>query len=153
MYIARTAFKTFLPILLTVCLSQINGQVIQNADRICGKWMSSENNLTVEVYKKGDEYKARITWFNDDPSRPMEDWKDSHNPDPALRNRKIVGMDVLRGLKYDKDDNSWEDGVIYDAKQGKDWSASAYIDKQGLLRVRGYWHFKIFGKTMTFKRP
>ncbi|HEX3384800.1 MAG TPA: DUF2147 domain-containing protein [Mucilaginibacter sp.] len=153
MLTTKTAVKYFITIFLFVCLYQARGQTAQNSNRICGKWMSSEKNLTVEVYKKGDEFKARIVWFRDDPGKPMDEWRDSHNPDPALRSRKILGLDVLRGLKYDKDGDSWEDGIVYDAKHGKDWNASAFIDAHGLLRVRGYWHFKIFGKTMTFKRP
>ncbi|HEX3386613.1 MAG TPA: DUF2147 domain-containing protein [Mucilaginibacter sp.] len=133
-------------------LWRTEGYAVQNPDRICGKWMSSEKNLVVEVYKKGDEFKAKIIWFRDDPGKSMDEWRDSHNPDPALRSRKILGLDVLRGLKYDKGSDSWEDGIAYDAKHGKDWNASGYIDEHGMFRVRGYWHFKIFGKTMTFKR-
>lgn len=124
----------------------------QDRDRICGKWMSSEKNLIVQVYKSGTDFKAKIIWFKDDPSKPMEEWTDKNNPDPSLRDRKILGMDILRNMKYDAGNNSWEDGMIYDAKHGKEWNASAYIDAHGLLRVRGYWHFKIFGRTMTFKR-
>lgn len=149
---AKIISKYIISVLLLVCLWQTKGRAVQNPDQICGKWMSAEKNLIVEVYKKGDEFHGRIVWFKDDPSLPMEEWKDSHNPNPALRGRKVLGMDVLHGLKYDKDDNSWEDGIVYDAKHGKDWNASAYIDEHGLLRVRGYWHFKIFGRTMTFKR-
>ena len=138
-----------------ICLiaGTYTGQVwAQNGDQLCGKWMSSENNLTVQVYKNGDHFRAKIIWFKDDPSEPMEEWRDKHNPDPKLRSRKLLGMDVLSDLRYDADDNSWEDGTVYDAKHGHNWDASAYIDKQGLLRVRGYWHFKLFGKTMVFKR-
>jgi uncharacterized protein (DUF2147 family) len=126
--------------------------IVPNCDQICGKWMSSEKNLTVLVYKSGDHFRAKIIWFRDDPSKPMEEWTDKNNPDPALRTRKILGMDVLSNFKYDTGNNSWEDGMIYDAKHGKEWNASAYIDEHGLLRVRGYWHFKIFGKTMTFSK-
>ena len=144
--------KSFIVIFLLLTVSIGNTAIAQNSDRICGKWMSSEKNLTVEVYRTGDEFKARIVWFRDDPSLPMEEWRDKNNPNPALRSRKILGMDVLSDLKYDSGDNSWEDGMVYDAKHGKDWNASAYIDDHGLLRVRGYWHFKLFGRTMTFKR-
>jgi uncharacterized protein (DUF2147 family) len=121
-------------------------------DLICGKWMSAEKNLMVQVYKDGARFKARIIWFKGDPGYPMQKWLDKNNPDPALRNRRILGMEVLRDLKYDARSKSWEDGMIYDAKHGREWNASAYIDKQGFLRVKGYWHFKIFGRTMTFKR-
>ncbi|HZX59973.1 MAG TPA: DUF2147 domain-containing protein [Mucilaginibacter sp.] len=121
-------------------------------DRICGKWMSAEKNLIVLVYKSGDEFKGKIIWFRDDPSLPMDEWKDKNNPDPALRSRKILGMEILRDIKYDADDHSWGDGMIYDAKHGREWNASAYINKDGLLKVKGYWHFKFIGRTMTFHR-
>lgn len=126
--------------------------VVPDSDRICGKWMSAEKNLMVEVYKTGDEFKAKIVWFNDDPSKPMGEWSDKHNPNPALRTRKLLGMDVLRDFKYDTNSHTWEDGWIYDAQHGREWNAFAYIDKQGLLKVKGYWHFRILGRTMTFSR-
>jgi uncharacterized protein (DUF2147 family) len=126
--------------------------VVQNSDQICGKWMVSEGNLEVQVYKAGEDFKAKIIWFKGDPGDPMQDWRDIHNPDPKLRTRKILGMEVLNGLRYDADGNSWEDGTVYDAKHGHTWNAAAYIDKKGLLHVRGYWHLKLFGRTLLFKR-
>ncbi|MDB5134704.1 MAG: hypothetical protein JWP37_1307 [Mucilaginibacter sp.] len=129
-----------------------HADAVPGCDQICGKWMSSEKNLIVQVYKDKDHFRAKIIWFKDDPSKPMGEWSDAKNPNPSMRTRKILGMDVLDDLKYDTKSNSWEDGTIYDAKNGKEWSASAYISKQGLLKVKGYWHFKIFGRTMVFKR-
>ena len=139
-------------VFLLVTASQTKTATVANCDQICGKWMSSEKNLTVLVYKSGNQFKAKIIWFRDDPSLPMEEWRDKNNPDPALRTRKILGMEVLRDLKYDTDGDSWEDGMIYDAKHGREWNASAYINKEGLLKVKGYWHFKFIGRTMTFHR-
>lgn len=117
---------------------------------ICGKWQSTDNELTIQVYMQDNEYKAKIVWFSNTGGKPMDYWKDVHNPDPALRNRKILGMSVLSELKYNADTNAWEDGIVYDSKHGKEWNASAYIDKKGILRVRGYWHFKFIGRTMDF---
>ncbi len=106
----------------------------------------------VQVYKEKNQFRAKIIWFNDDPSKPMQEWRDKHNPDPALRNRKLVGLEILNGLRYDADSHTWEGGTIYDAQHGKQWDAAGYIDKDGLLKVKGYWHIKIIGRTMTFKR-
>jgi uncharacterized protein (DUF2147 family) len=125
---------------------------VQNCDRICGKWISTDKNLIVQVYKDNDHFKAKIVWFQDDPTFPMDEWRDKKNPDPLLRTRRILGLNILSDLKYDPDSHSWEDGMIYDAQHGKEWNASAYINNEGLLKVKGYWHFKIFGRTMTFKR-
>jgi uncharacterized protein (DUF2147 family) len=152
MSLSKYRFKFSFIVFLLVAMLFGRTAAAQSRDRICGKWMSSEQNLAVEVYRIGNQFKARIIWFKDDPSLPMDEWRDKKNPNPALRSRKILGMDVLSDLKYDSDDNSWGDGIVYDAQHGRDWNASAFIDERGLLRVRGYWHFKLFGRTMTFSR-
>jgi uncharacterized protein (DUF2147 family) len=121
-------------------------------EQICGKWQSIENNLVVQVYREDTKFKAKIVWFEDGDINKMSSWTDVNNPDPTLRSRKILGMSVLRDLNYNTETKQWEDGMIYDAKHGRDWNASAYIDNSGLLRVKGYWHFKFIGKTLTFKR-
>lgn len=126
--------------------------VVPNSDQICGKWMSFEKNLEVQVYRAGKDFKAKIVWFKGEPGNPMENWRDVHNPDPKLRNRKVLGMEVLSGLQYREDDNLWEDGTVYDSKHGHIWNASAFIDKKGILHVRGYWHLKILGRTLMFRK-
>jgi uncharacterized protein (DUF2147 family) len=123
-----------------------------DSDRICGKWIASDKKMIVEVYKDKDQFRAKIVWFNDDPSKPMNEWRDTHNPDPTLRSRRILGMDVLSGLRYDEKSRTWEDGMIYDAQHGKQWDAAGYIDNDGTLKVKGYWHIKLIGRTMIFKR-
>ncbi|QQL50353.1 DUF2147 domain-containing protein [Mucilaginibacter ginkgonis] len=124
------------------------------SDQVIGNWMSAEKNLIVQVYREGDDFKAKVIWFDDsdDPSKPMESRIDDSNPDKSLRTRKIIGMQVLRNLAYSPSTHSWENGMIYDAKSGREWNAAASIDKAGMLRVTGYWHFKFIGKTMKFSR-
>jgi uncharacterized protein (DUF2147 family) len=119
---------------------------------ICGKWMSTEKNLIVEVSIQDNKYTAKIVWFDDGNPKDLETSCDTRNPDPTLRSRKLVGMSVLRGLTYKQNSNSWEDGMIYDASHGHEWNAAAYIDKNGELKVKGYWHCKLIGKTMSFTR-
>jgi len=128
------------------------GQGTNAPERICGKWESTERNLRIQVYMQDNQYKANIIWFKDTEGKPMGYWTDVRNPDPALRSRKILGMSILSGLKYDSGKNTWEDGMVYDSKHGRDWNASANIDKNGVLKVRGYWHFKFIGRTMDFVR-
>ena len=141
-------------IIILLCLTGIQSKEnVAPGDQILGKWVSAEKNIIVQVYKSGDTFKGKIVWYKgDDPNKAMDEWTDKHNPDPALRSRKILGMDVLRDLKYDPKNNVWEGGMIYEARTGKEYNASAYIDKSGLLRVKGYWHFKFIGKTMLFKK-
>jgi uncharacterized protein (DUF2147 family) len=114
--------------------------------------MSAQHNLVVEIYPQNNCFKAKIVWFNAGSEQKMQQWRDSNNPNPKLRSRKIIGMNVLDNLQYQSSTNSYENGEVYDAMHGHQWNASAWINKQGQLDVRGYWHFKFLGKTMTFNR-
>ncbi len=123
-------------------------------DRIIGKWMSEEKNCIVQVYKNGNEYGAKLTWFDDadDKTQPMNMRVDYKNPNKALQNRKLIGMDVVDNLTYNPETNSWENGEIYDAKSGRTWSSAVSLSREGLMKVTGYWKFKFIGKSMNFKR-
>ncbi|HEY9343127.1 MAG TPA: DUF2147 domain-containing protein [Hanamia sp.] len=126
----------------------------QNADDIIGRWMSLKNNFEVEIFRTGNEFKAKIIWFDDtdDTTRPMNERRDEKNPNRALRNQKILGMQVMHGLVYNKKNAVWENGKIYDATSGRTWSATLRIMKNRYLKVRGYWHFQFLGQNLFFKR-
>ncbi|MET3978242.1 uncharacterized protein (DUF2147 family) [Mucilaginibacter sp. UYP25] len=149
--------KVFISILLTLILGIfISGNAVAQSapasERICGKWENEEKTLRIQIYTIHSDFQSKIIWFSDTEGKPMNYWKDKRNPDPALRNRTILGMSILDGLKYDAQNQTWEDGKVYDSKHGKEWNAAASITQKGLLKVRGYWHFKFIGKTMLFHR-
>lgn len=126
---------------------------INNEDAIIGKWMTVDNNLEVQVYRQENDFRAKVIWFKiEDTTRPMNTRTDDMNPNPKLRSRKWLGMEVLRNLKYNAADNEWTNGVIYDAKHGKEWDSVVWINKNGLLKVKGYWVFRWISETLTFKR-
>lgn len=121
-------------------------------NRIVGRWISEEKNLIVEIYRFKAEYKAKVVWFTDkdDLTAPIDLRTDSRNPNPALRTRKLVGMEVLKQLKFDQKSDSWDTGIIYDSMSGREWSSCASFTEGGRLRVKGYWKFKFICKSMDF---
>jgi uncharacterized protein (DUF2147 family) len=126
-----------------------------DGDRIIGRWTSEKKNLIVEIYKcGGNEYRGKIVWFSDgnEANHPINSRLDFLNPDPALRNRKLIGMDVLTMLTYNKATFNWNNGIIYDSRSGKEWCSCACLKEDCSLCIRGYWHFKFIGKTATFQR-
>jgi uncharacterized protein (DUF2147 family) len=123
----------------------------QNPDAILGKWITTTGNCIVEVYKQNRDYKAKVLWFKEGKKR-MADYTDEKNPNPALRNRKLLGMDVVNGLHYDTNQKEWVDGHIYDATSGKEWDSVVWLTDDHLLKVKGYWVFKFLSQTKTFKR-
>jgi len=121
-------------------------------DKICGRWESAEKNIIVDVYRDTGKIKAKVVWFDAGSDKLMKEWLDKNNPDIKLQKRRLLGMNILSGLIYTPAGNSWENGMIYDAKHGRYWNAAVFIDKYGSLKVKGYWHFKFIGRTMTFNR-
>ncbi|MDB5014092.1 MAG: hypothetical protein JWQ25_2294 [Daejeonella sp.] len=147
---AKYLFIIFFACLYTPGLAQANP--IQ--DQILGKWMSSDEKIIVSVFKDGGKFKAKVVWFDDSDrkNQPMSVRTDINNPEPILRKRKLIGLEVLSGLTYNPENNRWENGMIYDARTAKLWSSNAYITEEGLLKVKGYWCTELFSKTMLFKR-
>jgi uncharacterized protein (DUF2147 family) len=126
---------------------------VHDPNAICGKWMSANKDYMVLVYRDGNTFKGKTLWYkNTDNSKSIDEWTDKHNPDPALRSRKLIGLNILRGLTYSASSNTWENGKIYDAQSGKEWSASVQITKTGSLKVTGYWGFKFIGRSLVFNR-
>lgn len=151
----RLTFKGFgLALLFTVLAANLHAGGKVGCDQIVGRWISEEKNFIVQVSKEGDNFKAVLLWFDDsdDPSKPMQTRIDDKNPDKSLRGRRLIGMNVLRNLNYVPESDSWEHGIIYDAKNGREWSSSAKIMSDGSMKVTGYWHFKFIGKSMKFSR-
>jgi uncharacterized protein (DUF2147 family) len=129
----------FFIFLLTGTLG-VSANAQQKADAIAGKWMNTENNLEVEVFRQHSEYKARLLWFDDsdDKTKPTATRLDEKNHDKTLRNRKLVGIEVLHGLLYNIKDDEWQDGIIYDSSSGKNWDAKAWINTAGILKQQVY---------------
>lgn len=140
---------------IIVSMASFKNPKSNNGDRIIGKWMANEdNNVIVQVYNSGSEFRAKIVWFDDsdDKARPMATRCDTKNPDKNLRNRKLIGLDVLRGLTYNADEDEWQDGHIYDPSSGKEYCAKVWVNSDGFLKVRGYWHLEFLGQNMCFKK-
>ena len=135
---------------ITLLLSAFSLNAQHNPDAILGKWESAEKNLIVEVYKQDDNFQARIVWFSNPENMLPE--TDIKNPNEELRSRKIVGMDVLSGLKYNARQNRWTDGKIYDCTSGRTWDATVWLISPNDLKVRGYYLVRWLGKTMMFTR-
>lgn len=140
----------FLQIVFTLLFLNIFSQNQQDA--ILGKWIAADKTVAVQVYRIGNDFKAKVIWFDENlgSKKPMHSRVDTANPDTSLRNRKIIGMDIMDGLSYNKSKERWENGKIYDASTGRTWDTYAELKQDGKLYVRGYWKFAWIGKSINF---
>ena len=120
------------------------------AQDVIGKWKLSDGTAIVEVYKQGDVYNGKIVWLQDPIGSDGTTAKDNLNPDPKLRTREILGLNMLHGLK--KDGSKYSGGKIYDPGNGKTYNCSMQVEGD-VLKVRGSLDSRgLIGRTMDWFR-
>lgn len=119
-------------------------------DAIEGLWYNEEQTAKIKIYKaKNDKYYGKIDWLKE-PEKDGKERVDEHNPDKSKRNNPLMGLVVLKGFKKDGE-HEYEDGSIYDPKNGKTYSC--IITHEGdKLNVRGYVGFSWIGRTAVWTR-
>jgi len=130
----------------------------QNPDAIIGKWLDGEQKAQIEVYKAEGKYFGKIVWLKE-PTYPANDAKgmagkqkvDRENPDPSRRTRPLLGLVILRDFAYSSG-NLWENGRIYDPKNGKDYKCKLTLKSSDALDVRGFIGFSFIGRTDNWTR-
>lgn len=63
--------------------------------------------------------------------------RDANNPDPALRDRPVLGLPMLTGMRPEGE-TRWGGGTIYDPRNGKTYRATLTLAHPDTLQVRGY---------------
>ena len=120
------------------------------AQDVIGKWKLENGSAIVEVYKSGDAFNGKIVWLQKPTEADGTPSKDKNNPDPALRQRQLIGLNMLSGLK--KDGNEYTGGKIYDPANGKTYNCSMKVEGD-ILKVRGSLDEKgLIGRTMDWFR-
>ena len=119
------------------------------AETPVGLWETGESHI--EVYHCGELLCGRIVALDKPLDAQGNPKLDINNPDPALRNRPILGMDLVSGFSR-KSDRRWVKGTIYDPRDGKTYKCRMTLQKDGTLKVRGYVGVSLFGKTVVWTR-
>ncbi len=116
---------------------------------------------TIDDKTKAERAQIRITESNGVLSGKIEkllapDAKQDAVCDKCSDDRKdkpIVGMEILRGVKKAGSDNLWDGGTILDAAEGKVYKVRlSPADGGKKLEVRGYVGMPMLGRTQTWIR-
>ena len=99
--------------------------IAQEADKIVGIWWNEEKTSKIEVKKVDGKYIGTIVYMIPEKYENGLPPKDDENPDEKLRDRSIVGLQILSGFVFDADDKEWVEGSIYDPKSGKTYDCYA----------------------------
>ena len=93
------------------------------AENVTGRWAMTDGRVTVAVSNCGKNICAKIVGLKEPISKIDGKPKiDRENPDPALRKRPLIGLEILVDMKS-AGGGKWE-GAIYNADDGKTYSAT-----------------------------
>ena len=123
----------------------------QTAEACLGTWYNAEKDGKILIYKQGDKVFGKLSWMktpNDANGKPRLDDK---NESESLRNRPLMGLILLKDFTY-SGENIWENGKIYDPKNGKTYSCKLTLKNKNTLDVRGFVGFSLIGRTTTWAR-
>jgi uncharacterized protein (DUF2147 family) len=117
---------------------------------VVGLWLSGDGDGWIEIQQDGDEVIGIIAGSPNnregDPPR-----RDDKNPDPALRDRELDGVTIMKGFKYEGDDH-WSGGTIYDPNSGNTYKGKLTLIDANTLKLRGYIGISLFGRSDTWTR-
>jgi uncharacterized protein (DUF2147 family) len=121
-------------------------------DDVLGIWFNEEKDAKVEIYKENGKYFGKVIWLNE-PNEPATGLPklDDENNDESLRSRPIMGLLLVKDFIYDGD-GVWEDGEIYDPKNGSTYSCYMKLETINELKVRGYIGISLIGRTTYWTR-
>src|SRR6266851_2164665 len=128
-------------------------QSVASAASPVGLWYAEGGAAEVEIRPCSDGLCGKIIWLRSPIGDDGCELRDDKNPDLNARNRKIVGLEILRDLKTaDDEGNEWAGGTIYDPTSGRTYSCRLRMDGTDKLKLRGYLGISLLGRTATWTR-
>ncbi|MGI9413992.1 MAG: DUF2147 domain-containing protein [Hyphomicrobiales bacterium] len=110
-----------------------------DSTRILGEWLTEDKVSRIALVECDDAICGDIVWIaedraNNEQGQPVTD---RNNPDPALRDRTILGLRIFHDLKpSEDDDNTWV-GEVYNPENGEVYKTFVTPQRSGKLQVKG----------------
>ncbi len=121
---------------------------------IRGVWIDDSGKGAIELRLCGRQKQSMcgyVVWLRNPKSRSGKPLRDVLNPKPQNRKRPICGLQVIGRLKP-QTNGSWDNGWIYDPKQGKSFDVELRLNGQNTLKVTGYLGVKLFSESFIWRR-
>ena len=105
---------------------------ISQTPGLAGRWMTDDRTAIVTIAPCGAALCGRISRFL--AAEPAGGFRDTQNPDSALRTRPLLGVTVLSNLT--RSGGGWS-GRAYSPREGRDVRATVTLRSAGVMRIHG----------------
>lgn len=100
---------------------------------IDGEWIVADQTARIRIAPCGDGSDrtrcGTLIWTK------TSGGVDSNNPDPVKRNKPLLGLEIIKGMKL-KGQNLWE-GSVYNAANGKTYEATLVPQGPTTVKIEG----------------
>lgn len=142
-------FLTTVILLMLIPMVMLKAEDKNKDKSVVGVWLSDSGNVKFKVYERDGKICGSIDWIKK-VHLEGKTMLDEKNPNPALRHRNVVGLEVLSGFEY-QGDNKYRNGTIYDPESGKTYKCLINLEGD-IAKVRGYIGIPLLGKTVECTR-
>lgn len=145
-------------LLLAVMVIILKTSAFAGRDDIIATWNTQEKDAKIEIFRCGEKYCGKIVWL-EEPNYPEGSKSgtpgtlklDYNNPDQFLRQRSLVGLQIMYDFVYNGD-NTWTAGKMYDPDNGKTYSGKITLVSKNQLNLRGFIGISLIGRTTTWTK-
>lgn len=126
-------------------------------DDVLGLWKTAGGDSQLELFRCRDKICGKVVWLKvpkyiDSADGPVGKTKvDRKNPNPALRNRPILGLMVMQGFTP-KGSNRWVNGTSYNPETGKSYKSKMQLKSSKRLELRGFIGISLIGRNLVLTR-
>jgi uncharacterized protein (DUF2147 family) len=139
-----------LALLLASTMSGIAQAHTASAEVTEGVWLV-DGEAAVQLFDCNSLLCGRLIWLQAPRDSQGQFKRDKRNPDPALRQRQLCGLTVIRDLRS-SGPNHWEDGRFYYPDSGKTYDVKMELTSSDALMARFYLGTSFVGETKILKR-
>jgi uncharacterized protein (DUF2147 family) len=97
---------------------------------VAGVWEVEDGDAHVKIWPCGESLCGDIVWLKQ--ARRL----DASNQDPRLRDRPLMGVEILEGFRRTAE-NRWEGGRVYNPRDGQTYRVDVELLSDDSLKVRG----------------
>ncbi|MBM3506698.1 MAG: DUF2147 domain-containing protein [Alphaproteobacteria bacterium] len=102
-----------------------------------GQWVTADGQARVATFECGGALCGRIVWLKEPVDESGRVRRDVSNPYADLRNRPLLGLQVLTRLQPDGPER-WSGGTVYVPEAGREYRASISMEGPNILVVRRF---------------
>lgn len=138
-------------LIVSFCIcSSIIFSAFSQSEKVTGYWLTEKGDSQIQIFQQTDgRFYGKIVWLKNDQNAV-----DDKNPSPKLQNRKILGLQLLNSFQFNKRDNEWINGSIYDPESGKTYDCYMWFENdKNILKIKGFvMGMRFLGRETSWKR-